>query len=214
MKVHSYETFEIEEMLLSSFDFIVSSRYDVTCEVNAEKLFEFSKENDLSFFNCCAAAIYKTIEDIPEFKMYIVNGEARQYSQTNVVLPLPTANKNTRDVCIESLYDYKSFREWDDALNVLKAGIEEAEPVYGENLAECPIAVLSCLPWLPFTSFHNVIFTNNIYTQSVHWGKYEDGKMPVTITANHDFVQGHHFGLFYEILGEYLENPMSIFEEI
>ena len=213
MKLHSYETFEIE-MLFSSLEFVISSRYDVTVEVNAKKLFDFSKEHELSFFNCCVAAVYKTIEDIPEFKKYVVNGEGRQYSQTNVVLPLPKADNTTQDVCIESLDDYKSFKEWDEALNALKAGIEEAEPVYDENSSEYPIAVLSCLPWLPFTSFHNITFSSNIYSQSVHWGKYEDGKMPVTLTANHDFIEGYHFCLFYEILGEYLENPESIFKEV
>lgn len=214
MKLHSYETFEIDEMLFSSLDFVISSRYGVTVDVNAKNLFDFSKEHELSFFNCCVAAIYRAIEDIPEFKKYIIDGEGRQYSQTNLVILLPKADHNTQDVCIESLEDYKSFKEWDDALNTLKAGIEDAEPIYDENSYKCPIAILSCLPWMHYTNFHNMTFSSNIYTQNVHWGKYEDGIIPVTLTANHDFINGYHIGLFYEILGEYLENPESIFEEI
>ena len=55
MKLHSFESFEVDEGDLFSLSAFISNRFEVTIDVDAKKLYDFSKENNLSFFQfmCC-----------------------------------------------------------------------------------------------------------------------------------------------------------------
>lgn len=213
MKIHSYESFEVDEKDLFSLSSFISNRYEVTIDVNAKKLYDFSKENNLSFFNSCVAAIYKAIEEIPEFKKYIVNGKGRQYSETNVVLPLLKEDNSTQDVCIESIDEFTSFEQWNKFLNHVKKNPDNYPMEFNEQSSEVPIAILSCMPWFYYTGFRNLILKSDVFLPIIHWGKYENGKFPLTVEINHTYIYAYHLGLFFDKLNEFMENPNLIFGE-
>ena len=50
MKLHSYESFEVDEKDLFSLSAFISNHFEVTINVNAKRLYDFSKENNFSFF--------------------------------------------------------------------------------------------------------------------------------------------------------------------
>ena len=211
MKLHSYESFEVDEKDLFSLSAFMSTRFEVTVDVNAKKLYEFSKENNISFFNSCVAAIYKAIEAIPEFKKYIVNGKGRQYSETNIVLPLLKDDNSTQDVCIESIDGFTSFDQWDEFLNHVKENSCEYLMEFDEHSADAPIAILSCMPWFYFTGFRNLLLSSDMFLTIIHWGKYENGKFPLAIEVNHTYIYAYHLGLFFDKLDEFMQNPELIF---
>ena len=213
MKIHSYKRFEVDEKDLFSLPSFISTRCEVTVVINAKKLYDFSKENDLSFFNSCVAAIYRTIEEIPEFKKYIINGEGRQFSETNVVFPLLKDDKSIQNVCIESINEFNSLKQWDDFLNHVKKHPDEYPVEYNEQSSEAPTAILSCMPWFNYTGFRNLILSSDVYIPIIHWGKYEDGKFPLTVEFNHTYIYGYQLGLFFDKLNEFMENPNLIFGE-
>lgn len=214
MYPHKYSTFSIKEEDLNFRQFHITARYTITADVKCENLYNFSKKNNFSFFNLSVAAIYKTLEDIPELKKYIVDGECREYEQTNVVIPLIREDHLTNDICIESIRDFKSFKEWNDFLKGIKENPESHQHIFTPDTNEMPFAILSCLPWIRYTGFIDMPTDSDTYFPIVHWGKYDDGKVPVTLTSNHTFVYGYHLGLFFNKLEEYMNNPTLIFESI
>ena len=214
MKDHPYKVLDVK---YEDFEFtrqtFVSTRYSMTSIVDCENLYSISKDNDFSFFNLCVAAIYKTIESIGELKQCFVDGEGREYEHINIVLPLIKEDHSVKNICIESIHNFESFKEWNDFLENAKDN-EEYEYRYGPESKYHIFAILSCLPWVHYSSFIDTPLDNDAFTPSIHWGKYEDGKIPVTLNINHIFVFGYHLGLFFNRLGEYMENPNLIFEKI
>ena len=213
MKLHSYESFEVDEKDLFSLSAFISNHFEVTINVNAKRLYDFSKENNFSFFNSCVAAIYKAIEEIPEFKKYIVNEKGRQYSEINIVFPVLKDDNSTQDVCIESFNDFTSFKQWDNFLNHVKEHPDEYKMEFDEKSSEAPIAILSCIPWFYFTGFRNLVLKSDVFTTVIHWGKYENGKFPLAIEVNHTYIYAYHLGLFFDKLDEFMQNPNLIFGE-
>ena len=214
MKEHPYKKLDFKEEDLKINKLFISSRYSITSLIDCENLYSFSKENEFSFFNLCVAAIYKTIESIPELKTFVLYGEGREYEHINIVLPLINEENNVGNICIESIDDFASFKEWDDFLQNIKQNPKNHQYVYGPESQNHVFAILSCLPWIHYTNFNDMTLASNNFIPVVHWGKYENGKLPVTISINHIFVFGYHLGLFFNILSNYMENPNSIFPNI
>ena len=215
MREYSYKLldFKKEDLDLNK-QFFISSRYSMTSIIDCENLYRFSKQNDFSFFNLCVAAIYKTLESIPELRQFVIEGEGREYEHLNVILPVINDCHNLDNICVESIHDFNSFKEWNDFLENIKDNIKDYEYIYGLESLNQAFAVLSCVPWVHYVSYNDVTAPSDSYSPIVHWGKYEDGKVPVTITINHVFVYGYHLGLFFNRLSDYMANPDSIFPKI
>ena len=214
MKEHPYKKIDLKEEDLKINKLFISSRYSITSLIDCENLYSFSKENEFSFFNSCVAAIYKTIESIPELKTFILYGEGREYEHINIVLPIITEETALENICIESIDDFESFKEWDDFLQNIKQNPKNHQYGYGPESQNHVFAILSCIPWIHYTDLNDITFASDNFVPVVHWGKYENGKIPVTISINHIFVFGYHLGLFFNILSNYMENPDSIFTNI
>ena len=72
---------KIEELPFQDF---LTSRYSITARVNAQKTYEYSKENKIPFFNMTAACILEAVNEIPEFKRRIINNKVYEYEKINV----------------------------------------------------------------------------------------------------------------------------------
>lgn len=214
MKEYPYKKLDIREEDLTTNKFFISSRYSITSIIDCESLYSFSKENRFSFFNLCVAAIYKTIESIPEFRTFIMQGEGREYEHINIVLPLIDENHYVENICIESIDEFESFKKWDDFLQDIKNNPRTYQYEYGPDSPNHVFAILSCIPWIHYSNFNDMTLPSDNYIPVVHWGKYENGKLPVTISINHIFIFGYHLGLFFNRLSDYMENPSSIFPKI
>ena len=214
MKDHPYKKLDFKEEDLKVNKLFISSRYSMTSLIDCENLYSFSKENNFSFFNLCVAAIYKTIESIPELKTFMINGEGREYEHVNIVLPLINEDTSVENICIESIDNFKSFKEWNDFLQNIKNDSENHQYIYGPETENHIFAILSCIPWVHYLDFNDMTLASDNFIPVVHWGKYENGKIPVTISINHIFVFGYHLGLFFNRLSDYMKNPNSIFSDI
>ena len=214
MKEHAYKKLDFKEEDLKINKLFISSRYSVTSSIDCENLYSFSKENDFSFFNSCVAAIYKTIESMPELKTFVLDGEGREYEQINVVLPLINEDTDIENICIESIDGFESFKQWNDFLQNIKNNPENHQYLYGPESPNHVFAILSCVPWINFSHVNDMVLPSDNFVPVIHWGKYENGKIPVTISVNHIFVFGYHLGLFFNRLSDYMENPNSIFPNI
>ena len=57
----------------------LSSRYSMSARVNVENLWNYSKEEDLSFFVMSLGALMNSINKIPEMKRRIIDGKVIEF---------------------------------------------------------------------------------------------------------------------------------------
>ncbi|MBR0270774.1 MAG: chloramphenicol acetyltransferase [Methanobrevibacter sp.] len=200
---------KVEELPFSDF---LTSRYSMTVRVNVDKTYEMAKKEKIPFFNLTTACILEVINEIPEFKLRIKDNAVIEYEHINAVSPIMQNDHTIREIEIVPPSKFENIYEWSNYVENKKANIEEnqfiVEPMKRD---ECPIANLSCIPWIDFDSMTNIIASSNQIMPVISWGKMVDGKIPISLTASHVFIFGWHFKLFYENVEDYLNNPERLF---
>lgn len=201
----------VEELPFQDF---LTSRYSMTTRVNAQKTYEYSKENNIPFFNMTAACILEAINEIPEFKRRIIEDKVYEYEKINAISPIMQDDHTIREIEILPLSEHKSLTEYNEFIENKKKNIDEnrflVEPSKRDIL---PICNLSCIPWINFDSMTNIIATSNQIMPVISWGKLVDEKIPVSLTASHIFIFGYQFKQFYEKVEYYLENPETLLKK-
>jgi len=200
---------KVEELPFTDF---LTSRYSMTVRVPAKNTYDLAKKEGIPFFNLTSACILKAINEIPEFKYRIKDGKVIEYEKINAVTPIMQPDHTIREIEIKPTSEFNSFKEWNDYVENKKKNIEDNQFLVEPSLRDIlPIANFSCLPWLNFDSMTNVIATPHQLMPVISWGKFVDGKIPISVTASHIFIFGWHFKLFYEKAEEYLTHPEKLF---
>lgn len=193
------------------FQDFLTSRYSMTVRVNAQNAFEYSKKENIKFFNITVASILKAINEIPEFKRRIIENEIFEYEYINAVSPIIQEDYSLKEIEIKPCSEFESLEKWNNDLENRKKNIENNQFLVEPSLRDSlPICNLSCVPWLDFDSMTNIIASPHQIMPVISWGKLVNGKIPVSLTASHIFIFGYHFKLFYEKLEYYLENINQI----
>ena len=196
---------KVEELPFQDF---LTSRYSMTVRVNAQNTYDFTKENNISFFDMTVACILEAINEIPEFKRRIIDNKVYEYEKINAVSPIMQEDHSIREIEIPPLSELESLEKYNEYVENNKKDIGNnqfmVEPSSRDIL---PICNLSCIPWINFDSMTNIIASPHQLMPVIAWGKLVDGKIPVSLTASHVFIFGYHFKLFYEKVEQYLEHP-------
>lgn len=199
---------KVDELPFKDF---LTSRYSMTVRVNAQNTYDYSKNNNLPFFNMTAACILDAINEIPEFKRRIIDDKIYEYEKINAVSPIMQDDYSIREIEILPLSEHESLEEYNSYIENKKENIEDNQFLVEPSLRDMlPICNLSCIPWINFDSMTNIIASSNQLMPVISWGKLVDGKIPVSLTASHVFIFGYHFKLFYENLEKYRDNPELI----
>ena len=199
---------KVDELPFQDF---LTSRYSMTVRVNAQNTYDYSKKNNLPFFNMTSACILTAINEIPEFKRRIIDDKVYEYEKINAVSPIMQDDYSIREIEIPPLSEHESLEEYNSYIENKKENIEDNQFLVEPSLRDMlPICNLSCVPWINFDSMTNIIASSNQLMPVISWGKLVDGKIPVSLTASHVFIFGYHFKLFYENLEKYMDNPESI----
>lgn len=202
---------KVDELPFKDF---LTSRYSMTVRVNAQNTYDYSKNNNLPFFNMTSACILEAINEIPEFKRRIIDDKVYEYEKINAVSPIMQDDYSIREIEILPLSEHESLEEYNSYIENKKENIEDNQFLVEPSLRDMlPICNLSCIPWINFDSMTNIIASSNQLMPVISWGKLVDGKIPVSLTASHVFIFGYHFRLFYEKIENYLDNPELIINE-
>ena len=202
---------KVDELPFKDF---LTSRYSMTVRVNAQNTYDYSKNNNLPFFNMTSACILEAINEIPEFKRRIIDDKVYEYEKINAVSPIMQDDYSIREIEILPLSEHESLEEYNSYIENKKENIEDNQFLVEPSLRDMlPICNLSCIPWINFDSMTNIIASSNQLMPVISWGKLVDGKIPVSLTASHVFIFGYHFKLFYEKIENYLDNPELIINE-
>lgn len=185
-----------------------TSRYSMTVRVNAKSTYNLAKKEDVSFFNLTLAAMLEGINEIPEFKRRILNGQVFEYEKINAVTPIMQKDHTIQEIEVVPPSEFDDIYKWCDYVENKKKNSENNQYEVNPDLRDSePIANFSCIPWIDFDSMTNIIASARQVMPAISWGKLVDGKISVSLSANHIFIFGYHFKLFYENIEKYLNNP-------
>jgi len=190
------------------FQDLLTSRYSMTVRVNAQKTYDYSKVNNISFFNLTLSCILEAINEIPEFKRRIIDDKVYEYDKISAITPILQEDHTIREIEVKPLSEYENFSEWNSELEYKKENIEDNQFLVEFMLRDTlPICNMSCIPWINFDSMTNIIASANQLMPVISWGKLVDGEISLSLTASHVFIYGYHFKLFYEKVEKYLNSP-------
>ena len=189
-----------------------SSRYTMSARLDVEDMWNYSKENNLSFFIMSLGALMNSLNKIPQMKRRIVNEKVIEYSLLDAVCPIMNKEQNIfKEMRVEPPQRFNNILKWHDyvedhTLNVLE-GIDEAFDLDMLERDNVNIANYSCVPWIDFDSITNAVASANAIQPLVTWGKVsENYEMTVSITVSHIFVNGLELAKFYEYAQENFNN--------
>lgn len=182
--------------------FNISANLDITC------LREYTKKNDLKFFNVLVYLVSRAVNDIEEFRMRIRNHEVVVHEVTHPTFTV-LKEDDTFSFCeVPFTNDYQTFYSncTFNIKNVQENGVLEDEPGRDDYI------FISSLPWISFTSITHPIHMNPVDSiPRITWGKFfeQDGKvlLPFSVQVHHGLVDGIHLGQLYQNLQLLLDSP-------
>ena len=184
------------------------SKYSMTVKVDASKLYEHSKKNNIRFFNLTLACLITALNEVPELRRRIINKQVVEYENISGLTPILQEDKTIKEIEMPPPYYYNSFKDWNDYLEYKKQNIEKEE-VHITHQGRA-YANFSCIPWIHFESMTNIVFRPYSTYQNISLGKMFDGKIPISLTASHNILSGYHFKLFYDSIEKYFKNSELI----
>ena len=184
-------------------DFL-SGRYSMSARINVEKLWNFCKENEKSFFFFFFFCLMNAVNSVPQLKRRIIDGNAVEYEHLDGVCPImEEENDIYREMRVKIPQEFDDIFEWHDYVrkltNDILNGKNEGFICEMENRDLTNIANFSCIPWVDFDMITNCIVDGKAIQPLITWGKVNDNyEMSVSITVSHIFVNGRELGYFYE----------------
>jgi len=182
----------------------LSSRYTMSARVNVEDMWNYSKENNLSFFIMSLGALMNSLNAIPEMRRRIIDDKVIEFSSLDAVCPIMNKEQTVfKEVRVEAPQRFNHILKWheyvqDHLLNVME-GVDEPFTIDTMKRDKINIANYSCIPWVDFDSITNAVASGNAIQPLVTWGKVnEDYEMTVSITVSHIFVNGLELAKFYK----------------
>ena len=193
--------FNLEE---NPFIDLLSSRYSMSARVNVKKLWEYTHENDKSFFIMSLGCLMNAVNNIPELKRRIIDDKVVEFDYLEGTCPImDEKNKIYKEMRVKTPQYFENIFKWHDYVknlsNSILSGKNECFSL-DMHKRDCEnIANFSCIPWIDFDSITNCIVSSNQIQPLITWGRVNRNyEMSVAITVNHIFVNGRELASFYE----------------
>lgn len=181
----------------------LSARYAISARINVEKLWNYCKQNDKSFFIMSLGCLMNAVNSVPQLKRRIIDGKAIEYDHLEGLTPIMNEENDIyREMRVSIPQEFDSILEWHDYVRQLSDDILTGENDGFIDMEErdlTNIANFSCIPWIDFDMLTNCVVDGKAIQPLITWGKVnEDYEMSVSITVSHIFVNGRELGYFYE----------------
>jgi len=177
----------------------------VVAEVECSKAYQFAKENNISFFALYLHCSVLAENSVEEFKYRLENGEIFKYDNLDCGTTIGRKDGTFGFALIDFSEDFSTFNS---QLQEQIQSVENCEGLHIKN-EEITLGLVrhSTFPWSRFTGLTQPTnFGTEESIPRIIFGKaYQQGDkmmMPVSVEANHGFVDGLH-----------LANYLSAFEE-
>lgn len=214
-RMHNYKELDMNVSDLPFMNFF-TSRYSISFRIPAQKTYDYTKANIMSFYVLSLGCLLKGLNAVPELRRRIIDNKVVEYEQIDGITPLMGDDQLNREMRVSLPGKSETLRQWHDKIvNQQEAILKNKEPAFSIDLQKrdtAPIANFSCLPWIDFDTLTNCIAQPNTIQPLITWGKLTDGKMSVSIAVSHVFVDGYRLKLFKDAIEYCFEDPERIVE--
>ena len=187
---------------------LLSSRYSMSARVNVQELWDYTHENDKSFFVMSLGCLMNAVNRIPQLKRRIIDGKAYEFDYLEGTSPImDESNEVYKEMRVKTPQCFDNVLDWHDYVKDLSSDILSGRKegfALDMQLRDFEnIANFSCIPWVDFDTLTTCIVNARQIQPLVTWGKVnKDHEMSVAITVNHIFVNGHELGCFFKYAQE------------
>ena len=186
---------------------------NICANVDISPLYNWSKENRISFFSCIAYLTSRAANQIPELRQRIRGETVVEHAVVHPSFTVLTDDETFGFATIHYSPQFSQFHK-----NVI-TGIETTKrnPTIHDEPGRDDMIFLTTVTWVSFTQItHPVPLNPPDSFPRITWGKFfDEGQkrlMPLSLLANHALVDGLHVGKFFELVQDWLLEPEEIFE--
>jgi chloramphenicol O-acetyltransferase type A len=181
--------------------------FNLTANIDATRIYRFCKENNLSFALAILFYSLKTVNEIAEFRIRLVNEKLIEFDKIHATQTILNEDE-TFSFCYFELKD--TIFEFDKAG---KKAIEKYKKLktFDVETERLDLIYCSSIPWVSFTSFkHAQRFNNTQTVPRIVFGKLfnsDDKKLiPHSVEVNHYIMDGLHVGKYFNLLQKHFDN--------
>ncbi len=178
--------------------------FAVTIPFDVTKTYQFSKDNNLSFFGVYLHACMIAINSVENLKYRILEDKVVSY---DVINASPTISREDKTFGFSFVNYDKNLDVFLNNLDLEKQRINTTNQLYPpKNGLDC--IHCSALTWVDFTGHKEPVSGLKDSVPKLAFGKAvkknNQLKMNVAISVNHALADGYHIGLFSEIFQKHL----------
>ncbi len=189
--------------------------YGIDATIDVTEIVKFSKMTNTSFFINFLYLVTRSMNEVEEMRLRIVNGDVRLYDIVHPTYTIKTAGGAFENGINKMNFNYYKF--YLDVKKEIEKKKTQLTVVDAYNTTEYNVIYVTCLPWLEFDAFTHPIPSGNIESLSVPricWSKYtkKDDKYTLTlnITVSHALVDGEPLAKVFNLIKKYNENVLKI----
>ena len=176
----------------------------MSARINVERLWNYCKENDKSFFIMSLGCLMNAVNSVPQLKRRIIDGKVIEYDYLEGVSPImDESNEIYKEMRVKVPQEFDTILDWHDYVKTLSNDILKGRTngffIEMNKRDLTNIANFSCIPWIDFDMITNCIVEGNAIQPLITWGKVnENHEMSISITVSHIFVNGWELANFYK----------------
>lgn len=185
--------------------------FNICADVDATRLFEYSRARRLSFFVAYHYLSTKVANEVEPFRYRLRGERVLVHERVDAGAVLLLADESFTFVYFDFTEDFNAFHESSVAI-VERARVEP--PPLNSHEERDDLIYHSVIPWVSFTSIsHARDSRRQSGIPKIAFGKYRDvgGRvlMPVSVEVHHALMDGLHVGRYFERLQSYFDDPAS-----
>lgn len=189
----------------NNFDY---PHFNITLDLNITKLYNYIKENEISFFKTMVYYVTKSANNIKEFRYRVLdNNQVIEYDQINPSFTIMGEDD------VFSFCNSKYFENKDKFFDSMEENIRRYKdnPAVSEEEDKIDSIYITSLPWISFNSITHPIDIKNVDSvPRIAWGKYrkENSKviLPFSIQVHHGLMDGYHVSRYLDYIEHLINN--------
>jgi chloramphenicol O-acetyltransferase type A len=177
--------------------------FNFSADVDVTALYDFCKNNDLSYALTALYFSQLTANEIREFRIRLLDGRLVEFQTIEATQTILNADET---------FSFAYFEMKPDVFEFNRSGREALEKYkrlksFDVERDRLDLIYYSVIPWVSFTSFKHASRIDRRQTvPRIVFGKMFDDagrrKMPVSVEANHTIMDGLHVGKYFLVLQE------------
>ncbi len=183
--------------------------FNITANLDVTALYDFCKENNLSFSLANLFYSLQTANEIKEFRFRFFEDKLVEFDKIHATQTILNEDETFSFCYFESKDTIFDFDE------AGKAAVEKYKKLKTFDVESDRVDLIyySVIPWVSFTSFKHAVRADNRQTvpRMVFGRMFEDGggrkKIPHSVEVHHALLDGFHVGKYFQRLQEKFSSP-------